>query len=154
LPSQSPDEFPVMDRSRRDFLISLFLVALTALVFGQVCIHDYEFFNVDDSEYVLNNPQVQAGLTGPSLLWALTAFHAHNMHPLTWISLQLDCQIYGSEPWGFHLTNVLFHMANTVLVYLVFHRMTGAVWRSAVLAAFFAVHPFRIESVVWVAERK
>ena len=85
---------------------------------------------------------------------ALTATHASNWHPLTWLSYLLDYQLYGLHPWGYHRTNLLLHAANGVLLFLVFRRMTGAVWRSALVAALFAWHPLHVESVAWIAERK
>jgi tetratricopeptide (TPR) repeat protein len=130
------------------------LTVLTLASFGHGCSDHYEFLNIDDPLYVSDNRHVQAGLTGPSMWWALTALHAHNWHPVTWLSLQLDYELFGLRPWGYHLTNVLIHTASTLLLFRVFRRMTGAVWRSAVLAALFAVHPLRVESVAWVAERR
>lgn len=126
------------------------LLAFGGLVWGP----EYSFVNFDDYDYVVDNPQVRAGLTFESLGWALTSYHHANWHPLTWISLQLDCQIYGLNPRGFHATNVLLHAANVVLLFWFLHRSTGAVWASAVAAALFAVHPLHVESVAWVTERK
>ena len=131
---------------------ALAVLALTA--YAPLGDGSYQFLNVDDDEYVTENPYVQAGLTGPSLWWALTKFHSHNWHPLTWMSLQLDWQLYGANPLGFHVTNVLLHTANTVLLFFALRSLTGAVGRSALVAAFFAVHPLHVESVAWIAERK
>ena len=94
------------------------------------------------------------GLTGEGIAWAITAYHASNWHPLTWLSHMLDCQLYGLKPGGHHLTNVLLHAAAAMLLFLVLRRMTGALWPSAWVAAVFAIHPLRVESVAWVAERK
>ena len=114
------------------------------------------FINYDDETYVTANPRVQAGLTGEGLAWAFAQLHGEHTywHPLTWVSHMLDCQLYGLKPRGHHLTNVLLHAVNTLLVFFVFHRMTGAFWRCAVLAALFAVHPLQVDTVAWVAERK
>ena len=112
------------------------------------------FIDYDDAPFVTANPQVQSGLNWSSLACAFCRPVAANWHPLTTLSHMADCQIYGLNPWGHHLTNVLLHAASTVLVFLVFRRMTGAVWRSAVLAALFGLHPLRVESVVWISERK
>jgi protein O-mannosyl-transferase len=128
------------------------LLLAVALVFGQTLQHD--FVDFDDQQYVVNNPQVVRGLTGDGLVWAFTASHAGNWHPLTWLSHQLDCQLYGLEPWGHHLTSVLLHAATAIVLFLVLRKMTGDVWPSAFVAAVFAVHPLRAESVAWVAERK
>ena len=129
----------------------LLLLAVIA-VFGQTARHD--FVNFDDNEYVCENRHVKAGLTGEGIVWAMTACYACNWHPLTWISHMLDCQLYGLAPGGHHLTNVLFHAAAAILLFLALRRMTGALWPSAWVAAVFAVHPLRVESVAWVAERK
>jgi len=113
----------------------------------------HDFLAYDDQQYVSENPHVQASLSGHGLLWAF-GFHAGNWHPLAWLSHMLDCQLYGLNPTGHHLTNVLLHVANTLLLFLVLNRMTGAAWRSAFVAALFAWHPLHVESVAWVAERK
>ena len=114
------------------------------------------FVNYDDNVYVTENPQVQAGLTRESLAWAFGKLHGEQTywHPLTWVSHMLDCQLYGLRPWGHHLTSVVWHAVNALLVFLVFTRMTGAVWRCAVLAALFALHPLQVDTVAWVTERK
>ena len=134
------------------FGICIFLGATTWLVFGQTLRHD--FVNVDDTEYVLKNVEVARGLTIEGAVWAFTHFHASNWHPLTWISHMLDCQIFGLSPGGHHLTNVFLHMATAICLFLVLRQMTTALWRSAFVAAVFAIHPLRVESVAWVAERK
>jgi hypothetical protein len=133
-------------------VIILFLIVATISVFGQV--RNHEFINYDDPKYVTENPHVQAGLTGEGIIWAFTSSHANNWHPLTWLSHMLDCQIYGLNAGGHHLTSLLFHMVNTLLVFTVFRHMTRALWPSAFVAALFALHPLHVESVAWVAERK
>ena len=114
----------------------------------------FPFSIIDDKDYVTANPKVLAGLTADSIRWAFTAFHASNWHPLTWLSLMLDSQLFGSNPAGYHVVNALLHAANSVLFFALFRFMTGAVWRSAFVAACFALHPLHVESVAWVAERK
>ena len=114
----------------------------------------HEFLGYDDQAYVTENPSVRAGLSWSGLVWAGKSFSVSNWHPLTWVSHMLDCQFYGLKAWGHHLTNLLLHVANTLLVLLVFSRLTGALWRSACLAALFAWHPLHVESVAWIAERK
>jgi Flp pilus assembly protein TadD len=138
---------------RVELFISVTLVLMTLLVYCPS--FDYPFVNYDDPAYVYENPRVLAGLTADGVGWAFTTFECGNWHPLTWLSLQLDCTLYGGpKSGGFHLTNVLLHTVNTLLLFLVLGRMTGMVWRSAVVAALFALHPLHVESVAWVAERK
>ena len=147
--------------------VCIFLAAIIWVVFGQTLGH--EFVNFDDDEYVYENPGVAQGLTLRGIIWAFTHVHSFNWHPLTWISHMLDCQLYGLKAGGHHLTNVLLHTATVILLFLVLRRMmglrpekgigattpqTGFLWRSAFVAAVFAIHPLRVESVAWVAERK
>jgi tetratricopeptide (TPR) repeat protein len=128
------------------------LVLAVALVFGQTVGH--EFVQYDDPKYVYQNPVVQRGLTFEGFRWALTYGEIGHWHPLTWYSHMLDSQLYGLRAGGHHLTNVLVHAAAVVSLFLVLWRMTGFLWRSAFVAAVFAVHPLRAESVAWVSERK
>jgi tetratricopeptide (TPR) repeat protein len=114
----------------------------------------FEFINFDDPIYVARNPHVQAGLRWASLGWAWRATDAANWHPLTWISLMLDCQLHGLQAGKHHLTSVLLHVANACLLFLVWRRMTGRLGRSFLVAALFAWHPLRVESVAWISERK
>jgi tetratricopeptide (TPR) repeat protein len=132
--------------------VVVFLGAITWFVFGQTLRH--EFINFDDGDYVFKNRQVAGGLTLNGIIWAFTHVHAGNWHPLTWISHMLDCQIFGLYPGGHHLTNIVLHALTAALLFLVLRRMTGALWRSAFVAAVFAIHPLHVESVAWVAERK
>ncbi len=136
----------------RPAVMACLLIVLTLVVFGPACRQDFALY--DDGLYVTNNRIVQAGLTAKGLSWALTTSHASNWHPLTWASHMLDVSLYGLNPAGHHLTNLLFHAANAALLFLVLLRMTGAPWRSGFVAALFAVHPLHVESVAWVAERK
>ena len=114
----------------------------------------YAFTDYDDNDYVWDNPQVLNGLSWPGTVWAFTHFYSSNWHPLTWLSHMLDVQLYGMNAGGHHVTNVLFHAANTALLFLWLRRLTGALWRSAFVAALFGLHPLHVESVAWVAERK
>ena len=113
-----------------------------------------EFTNYDDPAYVTQNAMVQTGLNWPGVAWAFHTGHASNWHPLTWISHMLDWQIYGNKAGGHHLTNLLLHIANSILLFLALKKITGALWRSAMVAALFAWHPLHVESVAWIAERK
>ena len=128
------------------------LGVLTLLVYLPVRQHD--FLNYDDNQYVTENAHIRTGLTWENVKWALHTPVAALWHPLTLVSHMADCQFYGLRPSDHHLTNVLLHAANTLLVFLVFRKMTGATGRSLVLAAFFGLHPLRVESVAWIAERK
>lgn len=133
-------------------ILCLALTAATLAVFGQV--RDHDFITYDDCEYVVQNPHVRPGLTLDGLAWALTSTRASNWHPLSWLSHMTDCDLYGLNPSGHHLNSLLFHAANTLLLLLLLKRMTGALWRSFLVAALFALHPLHVESVAWVAERK
>lgn len=133
-------------------LVAVGLAGITLAIYWPALHH--EFLAYDDQQYVTENPHVQSGLNWPAVLWAFQSFYASNWHPLTWLSHMLDCQIYGLTPWGHHLTNVLIHLANTVLLFLVLRRLTGCLWPSAAVAALFGWHPVHVESVAWIAERK
>jgi protein O-mannosyl-transferase len=113
-----------------------------------------EFLNFDDPAYVTDNLHVKQGLTWESFKWVWTSGEAGNWHPLTWISHMVDVQFYGLNPMGHHATNVLLHALNTAMLFLLLRRMTGARWSSFAVAALFGLHPLRVESVAWVAERK
>jgi tetratricopeptide (TPR) repeat protein len=128
------------------------LVLLTLLAYWPALQND--FVGLDDDLYVTNNPPVQHGLTLEGVQWAFQATRASNWHPLTWLSHMADSEIYGSQAWGHHLTNVLFHAANAALLFWLLWRLTGFTWRCALVAALFAVHPLHVESVAWVSERK
>jgi tetratricopeptide (TPR) repeat protein len=138
--------------TRQFLLVSVFLVAITWLVFGQTLGHD--FVNFDDHVYVYDNPLITKGITPEGITGAFTHAHARNWHPLTTISHMLDCQLYGLNAGGHHATNVVLHTIAVLLLFWVLRRMTGAVWKSAMVAALFAVHPLHVESVAWVSERK
>jgi protein O-mannosyl-transferase len=132
--------------------VCLVLAAITFAVFGQTLGH--EFVDFDDDLYITENPMVARGLTRKGIVWAFTHVHSANWHPLTWLSHMLDCQLYGLHPGEHHRTNVLLHTATVIALFLVLRQMTGTLWRSAFVAAVFAIHPLRVESVAWVAERK
>jgi protein O-mannosyl-transferase len=132
--------------------ICICIAALTWFVFGQTLRHD--FVNYDDPGYVYENTRITGGLSISGIAWAFTHIHSMNWHPLTTISHMLDCRLYGLKAGGHHLTNVLLHSAAAMLLFLALLQMTGAVWRSAFVAAVFAIHPLHVESVAWIAERK
>lgn len=128
------------------------LVAIVWFAFGQAI--RFPFSNFDDPEYVYEVPEINSGLSLHNLKWAFTHWPATNWFPLKNISHMFEFQFYGSNPGLFHLTNIVLHEATAVLLFLILRKMTGAVWRSAFVAAVFAIHPLRVESVVWIEERK
>jgi len=134
------------------FVICIGLVLAVFVAYEPVRHND--FVEYDDNTYVTKNPNVNAGLTSKSVIWAFTEYYAANWHPLTWLSHALDCKIYGLKPLGHHITSVLLHIATTLLLFWVLLRMTSVLWRSAFVAALFALHPVHVESVAWAAERK
>jgi protein O-mannosyl-transferase len=147
---------PVIDNSsgKRFRIVVLALAAVTFCLYLPVT--RYEFVNYDDPDYVTANIVVQKGMTAEGLKWAFTRLHGERTywHPLTWLSHMLDCQLFGVKPGAHHVVNVLFHVMNSVLLLWVLSQMTGAFWRSAVVAAIFALHPLQVETVAWVTERK
>ncbi len=128
------------------------LALATLAVYGQVIGH--QFVDLDDDLTIRDNPMVSGGLTWKGIAWAFTTFHDSNWHPLTWLSHMLDCQIFGLSAGGHLLVNALIHVANTLLLFWLLKRLTGASWRSAIVAALFALHPLHVESVAWAVERK
>jgi hypothetical protein len=142
----------ILKNNFRVVAIGLTLALGTLALYWPVVHHD--FIALDDNQYVTANPVVQAGLTWAGVKWAFTNIIASNWFPLTWLTHMMDCQFYGVNPAGHHLTNVFFHIANVLLLFAWLNRTTGALWRSALVAALFAWHPLRVESVAWVAERK
>ena len=143
---------PPKSFSARDLLIASVLAVITFLLFAHAGKNDFMF--LDDGAYVTENPHVQAGLTLDSLRWALTSFQCSNWHPLTWISHEADCQLFGAGPLGPHLVNAGIHAMNTSLLFAVLLLATGRRWPGALCAALFGWHPLRVESVAWIAERK
>lgn len=136
----------------RPVVVCVFLFAATLTVFWPALHCD--FVNYDDPDYFTANAHVATGLTPASVRWAFTTGHASNWHPLTWLSLMLDADLFGKNPAGPHFTNLFFHAANAVLLFLLLRNLTGTIWRSAFVAALFALHPLHVESVAWISERK
>jgi len=141
-----------MSSSMQKCIGYIVLTVIAVAVFGQV--YQFDFINIDDDIYVTDNSYVQSGMTPGGLRWAFSTMHAQFWHPLTWLSLMFDYQIYGLNAGGYHVTNVVLHILSILLLFWLFNRMTGSIWKSAFIAALFAVHPLRVESVAWVAERK
>ena len=150
--NNSKVKYNFLYKRRQEIIICLFLVAATLAVYWQITNH--EFINYDDETYITKNLNVQTGLTFESIKWAFTSFHAGNWHPVTWLSHMLDIELYGLNPMGHHWTNLQFHIANTLLLFFILQQMTGALWKSAFVAALFALHPLHVESVAWISERK
>ena len=134
------------------WLLAVLLVLVTMALYWPAMSHD--FVNYDDEMYVKDNTHVTSGLTLENARWAFRTDYAGNRHPVTWLSHMLDCQLFGLNPRGHHLTSVLLHALNAGLVFVLLQQMTGATWRSLAVAALFALHPLRVESVAWVSERK
>lgn len=132
--------------------VSLILIGLTLFIYLQTA--NFGFVVFDDGLYVTDNHEIQAPINLKSFFWAFTTTQAANWHPLTWLSYLLDFQLFGLNAGGYHLTSVLFHLTNSVLLFLFFEKMTGSLWPSALTAALFAVHPLHVESVAWISERK
>jgi protein O-mannosyl-transferase len=137
---------------KRRLICCLLLVLATIALYNPVT--RAPFLNFDDVVYVTDNPQVRAGLTWNTLVWAFHTSDAANWHPITWLSHALDCQIFGLNPAGPHTVNVLLHATNAMLLFLLLESATGLAWRSLAVAALFALHPINVESVAWIAERK
>ncbi|HOC56311.1 MAG TPA: tetratricopeptide repeat protein [Verrucomicrobiota bacterium] len=140
------------ERLERPGVLCLLLAVATLAVFLPVAWQG--FVNYDDSDYVTENAHVQSGLKWANVVWAFTTGHASNWHPLTWLSHMVDCQLFGLEGGWHHMVSVGLHIANSLLLLLLLRRMTGALWRSALVAALFALHPLHVESVAWASERK
>jgi len=143
----------MLNKSGKQILI-VYVVLIIALlaVFSQVS--QYAFVNIDDNVYVTENNFVRSGITPDGLRWVFLTTYGEFWHPLTWLSLMLDSQLHGPNASGFHLTNLILHILSTLLLFWLFNRMTGMVWKSAFVAALFGLHPLHVESVAWIAERK
>ncbi len=139
-------------KAHKTLLVCLVLILATLSVYWQV--NNFKFINLDDSHYVYDNHHVLRGLSSESIFWAFSKIHCSLWIPFTWLSYMLDYELYGLNSGGYHLTNVIFHIINTLLLFFVLKKMTGAMWKSAFVAALFALHPLHVESVAWVTERK
>lgn len=152
VPIPPPRTSPLLSPRAQKLILSLLLILATLALYSPV--FRAPFLNLDDDIYVTQNAEVRSGFNWHSFAWAFTTTTATNWHPLTWISHELDCQLFGLNPVGPHLVNVLFHAANAALLFLILAAVTKKIWRSAILAALFAIHPINVESVAWIAERK
>ena len=145
MPEKSSPRWPT-------FAVCLFLAAIVWAVFGQT--RHFDFVNYDDPTYVYKSPAFNQGLSWHGVVWVFTHEYEHEWFPVTYVTRMVDSQFYGANAGGHHLTNVLLHAATAILLFLVLRKMTGAFWRAAFVAAVFAIHPLRVESVAWVVERK
>ena len=138
--------------SKKPILLCALLVFLTLLLYAPVAHHD--FLDFDDGQYIIQNTHVRTGLSLGNIAWAFTSYYAANWHPITWLSHMSDCQLYGLNSGAHHCVNLALHVLNILLLFTLLRLGTGAVWRSFLVAALFAVHPLNVETVAWVAERK
>ena len=139
-------------KTNRELIVFTALAALVLVIYWQTI--GFGFINLDDNLYVYDNAAVRGGLNWNTVRWAFTTFFSANWHPLTWLSHALDVQVFGIGAGGHHAVNIVFHIINSVLAFVVFRKMTGSFWKSAIVAALFAVHPAHVESVAWISERK
>jgi len=137
---------------RQKLIVYIVLIVVTFVVFWQV--NQYDFVNFDDSVYVTENSHIQSGITLDGFRWAFSTRYADLWTPLVWLSFMFDYQLIGLNAGGYHLTNLILHIMSALLLFWLFNRMTGAIWRSAFVAGLFAFHPLHVESVAWIAERK
>jgi tetratricopeptide (TPR) repeat protein len=151
-PKQAPAAVEPAVSRKLSIVICLVLALATVAIYAQTVTHGYVAY--DDDQYVYENHWVKAGLTASNIAWAFTTFFYANWHPLTWISYMLDFSLWGENPGAQHLVNFAFHLASTLLLFLLLARMTRQPWRAALVAAIFAVHPLHVESVAWISERK
>ncbi len=142
----------MINLNQKKTLIYIILLLVTLAVYWQV--NQFKFVDLDDFVYVSENLNIQSGISLDGIRWAFSTTYADFWHPLTWLSLMFDYQLYGLNAGGYHVTNLIFHILSTLLLFWLFHRMTGALWKSAFVAAFFALHPLHVESVAWISERK
>ena len=152
-PSRSEPDAPAASLGKNRFLLVCVILAMvTAVLYWPITHHPFILF--DDIQYIVENPHVTSGLSATNFVWAFTTSEQANWHPLTWISHQADCTLFGVNPGAHHLVNLLYHVANTLLLFIFLRSATGFLWRSAFVAALFAWHPTHVESVAWAAERK
>lgn len=138
--------------ARFEFMVALSLILAILFIYYQT--RSFDFVLLDDDVYILNNPYTSRGLSSENVKWAFSSSHGGFWIPLTWLTYMVDSQLHGLDAGYYHMTNLIFHILNTLLLFAVFRQMTGDIWRSGFVAALFAVHPVHVESVAWVSERK
>ena len=141
-----------INSKKQILIVYIVLAVVTLAVFWQV--NQYDFINFDDHVYVTENSHIQSGITLDGFRWAFSTRYANLWNPLVWLSLMFDYQLHGLNAGGYHLTNLILHVMSALLLFWLFNRMTGVIWKSAFVAALFALHPLHVESVAWIAERK
>src|SRR5258708_4878720 len=151
-PHQDTRSWGGMSLLGRPFFICLLLAAVTVATFLPV--PGFDFVNTDDPGYFSANRNVQGGLSWPAVRWAFRTHEMQSPYPLTWLSLMLDVDLFGKGPTGPHLTNLLLHVSNTLLVFLLLRKLIGKYWCSAFVALLFGFHPLHVETVAWISERK
>ena len=137
---------------RQKLIVYVVLTIVTLAVYWQV--NQYNFINFDDPYFVIQNSHIRSGITPDEIRWAFSTRFFGLWHPLVWLSFIFDYQLHGLNPGGYHLTNLILHIFSTLLLFWLFNRMTGAIWRSSFVAVLFALHPLHVESVAWISERK
>jgi protein O-mannosyl-transferase len=144
-----------LDKNEKNKYVVLLYVGLVVMILTvYLQVGNHQFLNFDDDVYVTNNPHVASGITGNNIIWAFTSVTASNWHPVTWISHMADVELFGMNPRGHHLTNVVIHLVSSILLLHLLFRSTGSLWESSLVAFLFALHPLHVESVAWIAERK
>ena len=138
-------------KNKYTYFIIIFLIVTSCAAFGRIAGND--FINLDDNEYITENSHIQSGINPESIKWAVTAVVLANWHPITWLSHMLDWSLFGANASGHHLVSLLLHIGAVIFLFLFLNKTTNNIWPSAFAAAFFALHPLRVESVAWVAER-
>jgi tetratricopeptide (TPR) repeat protein len=146
------NEFSISMKKKYTYLIIIFLVLVSCAAFGRIAGNHFICF--DDTEYITQNSHIKSGIHAESIRWAFRAFVSRNWHPLTWMSLTLDYSLFGANPAGYHLINLLLHIGAVIFLFLFLYKTTNNIWPAAFAAALFALHPLRVESVAWAAERK
>lgn len=142
----------IKDENRWFLLIFILIIVSTIAAYSQLPLNHFVLY--DDPEYITDNSNILGGLTFKGVLWAFSEIYQGNWHPLTWVSHMLDVQLFGLNPVGHHATSLLLHLGNALFLFVILRKMTGALWQSAAVALFFALHPLHVESVAWAAERK
>jgi len=139
-------------KKKYTYFLFIFLIVASCAAFGRIA--DNDFVNFDDTEYITENPQIKSGINLQTIKWAFSNVEMSNWHPLTWLSHMLDWSMFGANASGHHLIRLFLHVGSVIFLFLFLNKTTNNIWSSAFAAAFFALHPLRVESVAWASERK